>query len=422
MVNRSRSRSKLRNNVGTYKQKVVGNWVTVTRSATVGKTETCDDTINQWESDNGLIVVKKWTDAFRLTGSYTTGQPGDPPNRLFDNFPVGMSAQAPYDPRSAFPAIDLIAAAAEAGARTNPNVPSVNIPAFLGEARELPGLLRSLPELLHFRGRGLIGHVPSWMRDPISDKPFRDLLGSMGDANLAWRFGWRPLLADLLGLADFASAVSQRMGWLNQLLNGRPIKRRHRLPNGESLTDRGLKTTHSEGCIVRHRMKTRYRRKHWITVRWGLRDTGYVLPKDINDKLWLAYRLAFGISSYGAFAAAWELLPWSWFVDWFFGVGNFIAAHSNTIPLAIRSMCYMRTTNSHTLYDLDTPPPVGVRLVGEFYQEMEVKERTPLPTFFGLLPSIPSAPAISAGQWGILGSLFVGGHGRPFIGMGGKIR
>jgi hypothetical protein len=111
-----------------------------------------------------------------------------------------------------------------------------------------------------------------------------------------------------------------------------------------------------------------------------------------------------GVNSYELLAAAWELCPWSWFVDWFLDVGTTIAAYNNTLGLTWSDICYMRTCEARFDYDLMVGwPSSGYTLSGIPYESEVVKERFPVTPGLGVSPSF--LPLFTQKQWSILGSL-----------------
>lgn len=404
MTSRSRTRDLRRQINGTYRYRVLSTWYSKPKSAVVGKLQYTADEVGDYEQDNPFFTEQRDSALPTLNGQVI--YPGDTePKYIFESVPLGGNFAA-RDPSYGRVLPNWSALASEAASRTNPSTPLVSLPSVLGEARELPSLLTSIPEFLHFRGRGLLGLLSPKTRDPLSGNLFGDIVDAAADSNLAARFGWRPFVGTLLDMFGFVDAVSQRLAWLDQLLKGKSIKRRYKLPTTKTWVDHGLKTTHSEGCVVKHRMKTQYIHRSWVTTRWQLRP-GTVLPtlQDGDAAFWLAFRLALGITSFEGLQALWELTPWSWLVDWFSSVGDFLAANNRSLPVNLVSMCWMCTCQSMTLYDHVSGPPDGVSLSGEYWQTWVTKERRVISPLLALLPPFPSIPTLMWGQWSVLGSL-----------------
>jgi hypothetical protein len=114
----------------------------------------------------------------------------------------------------------------------------------------------------------------------------------------------------------------------------------------------------------------------------------------------MATKAVSGLSVEGMAAGAWEVLPWSWLIDWFTNIGDFMLQNSNTIPASLAECCIMRktvTVNRHIPFNL----PAGVS-GGEGVQTL-----TNLSRIVGVAFPQAHLPFISAGRLSILGSLFI---------------
>lgn len=114
--------------------------------------------------------------------------------------------------------------------------------------------------------------------------------------------------------------------------------------------------------------------------------------------------MLYGLSPDGMTESIWEALPWSWFIDYTYDVGTFLAANAGRRFLDIERACLMAHTTceikhssvSHTdLFGRTTTVSAGTIL-------RETKFRSPVypPT----LPT-PHIPLLSAGQLSVLGSI-----------------
>jgi hypothetical protein len=117
-----------------------------------------------------------------------------------------------------------------------------------------------------------------------------------------------------------------------------------------------------------------------------------------------ARRLSAGITNHGALETAWELTPWSWFIDWFSNVGDIVAATNNTVGCSWGRIAFMRTTKTWCDYEFD---PSGssswVTFNGWYDVDWTRKERH---SVFPIVPvPLPSLPAIDGRKLSILLSL-----------------
>lgn len=56
--------------------------------------------------------------------------------------------------------------------------------------------------------------------------------------------------------------------------------------------------------------------------------------------------LGISLNPYNVASSAWEAIPWTWLIDWFANVGEFIQAHNNTVPAAPDGISIMLTRNT----------------------------------------------------------------------------
>jgi hypothetical protein len=236
----------------------------------------------------------------------------------------------------------------------------------------------------------------------------RSIIGEVAKGHLAWRWAIKPLWRDLRKLFDFVESGERRFKEIVNLSRGKRIRKRVTLGQTTStvVTDNTY-TRHSENFVVRYRQTRTTTKKEWGTARWGVANDTILpvglSPDDIRYMRNLSEDLAQGITSYELLAAAWELCPWSWFVDWFVDVGNTIAAYNNTLGLTWSDLCYMRTCVARYDYELNGTWPSGYTISGVPFESETVKERHPVSPGLGVSPSF--LPLFTQKQWSILGSL-----------------
>jgi hypothetical protein len=247
------------------------------------------------------------------------------------------------------------------------------------------GELKDLPSLVHGWGRSL--------------------LQSIAKGHLSWRWAIKPMVSDIRKLLMFQQAVRRRNLELSLLRVQRYQKRKVQLDSAAITEGPTTVTVNSSNAVISSQRTTQYSSRVWGSVKWKL-DDSVVLPIE-NDKLWQqAWRLTFGITTHGALETLWELTPWSWLADWFFGFGTVLAATNNTIKATWAQTCVMRTTQSRVVWSI-TPGTwqSWCRINGTPWATYVRKERWPATP---LLPFIPSLrPLVSLKAWSILASLYV---------------
>nr|APG77050.1 hypothetical protein [Beihai levi-like virus 10] len=266
-------------------------------------------------------------------------------------------------------------------AETNPSRPDVDIGVFLGELRDIPHLF----------------------------KVFGDTaLKTVSRANLAYWFGWRPLANDLLKIVNFSDIADKRYVELKKLyesgLSYTRVMDRFKTPK----VDRGDALMHNTPAWMLSRSTTS-EEKVSCHIKW--RPT--TLPPSNDSELRaLARRVAFGLTVDPS--TAWELMPWSWLVDWFSSVGDYLSLYRNLVPSEYYDLFVMRErineTRTTTSYLKDTGGRFGKDISTQVKSNGDPVYRTIIRSRSRATPGITLNPALqwlTLRQWSILGSLYV---------------
>lgn len=248
-------------------------------------------------------------------------------------------------------------------AATNPSRPVVDIPTYLFELREIPGLLRN-------EGNTLIRRA--------------------GTANLQYHFGWRPLLSDLTSLLNFQDIVAHRYRELKAFYDS-GLRRKRVLWSGASpATHSGFYNSgDSFNYSGSHQLAQSAR--FWGSVEWY----PTTLPPRTEDELRsLARRAALGLTV--DLSTFWNMLPWSWLIDWCSNVGDFLIARRNIVPAEPRNILIMRHWKVNGIHE-----PTDARVSRHSF-DVEWKYRDQA------TPSLSAhLPVLTLRQLSILGSIGV---------------
>ncbi len=306
--------------------------------------------------------------------------------------------------------------------RANPSRHEAKILASIVELRDLPKMLRlagkvllhdDIPRKLIRKAFGAFGHTPSDLT-----KKERELLGSRGldfanqgllsnakalaSANLAWQFGWAPIISDIKKLVGFTEAVDKRRREIDKLYSGKGLRRKVTLQSDSSsehhIYDIGAWPTSFKNVMHSNVTKTRV----WATLRFKPNSPSNLPPSDDDIA-----RAIYGLDPHGIVSSAWELLPWSWLVDWFSTTGAILEQSSNSMGASCTSSCLMKHRRAELRLgggiNVFGDDGVSVRFVLHPGSAVaESKER--IPFGFSLLPSV-TLPILGSGQLSILGSL-----------------
>lgn len=268
-------------------------------------------------------------------------------------------------------------------ARTNPTRPAVRLPVFWLELREIPDMIRQAGRFLK--------HARNWRQYVRRGSESRDL----ATANLAFQFGWQPLIGDLLKIASFQDSVDKRRREIENATRRGGYRRR--ITVGGSSTAVSGSGYLNFGAFLNWNTswKGSSASDSWAVLKWKPTSGGPGIPTKDDD----LRRYLTGTHLSQQLANVWEALPWSWLIDYFSGIGDILDAgnHHVATPSGGSVMCTTTTTASH-----DTLRWNGLLFAAGTVTEVR-KLRTPLE---GLgLGDIAQVPTLGTGQLSILGSL-----------------
>lgn len=200
-------------------------------------------------------------------------------------------------------------------ANMNPNAAALDVPLFLFEFREFPRMLKHLGDVLSRKTRA-------------RDVP---------EGYLAYSFGWTPLLADLMTLLKIKETINQRIAYFNRLERGTRVSRalgtrvlqRRTIPDGWSFSLGRLMMQADYEIVETHRV--------WFTANAKVM-TKLPVGSDLRS---LSVRTVFGLNV--SAQTIWNAIPWSWLIDYFVNIGDFLEANRGFIPWSATRMNIMCT-------------------------------------------------------------------------------
>lgn len=268
-------------------------------------------------------------------------------------------------------------------ARTNPNRPAIVPLSLLQDLVDIPRQLKDVGRLIKRKQRG------------------RKLTAKdVANQHLGAQFGWLPLIKDVKDLLDLQSHIHQRLGELERLYSSQGLKRRIRLGEwGAEASVRGL-TVMSVFALVAVDVDLFTKSSRWGTVRWkpsGV-SPGY-RPNDA-ELINAARVLVSGLTTESLLKGAWDLIPWTWIIDWFSNVGDFALQYANAIPVYSSEACVMTQTESKIQIRIATKPVWASGGGGSMTHI--TKER-----YTGPSTLTATWPLIAPRRLSILGALFV---------------
>lgn len=261
-----------------------------------------------------------------------------------------------------------------AAARTTPSRPYIDVPV---EALQLGDLVHLL------KGAG------------------ENLFKLAANVNLAWQFGLRPIVEDIQKILSFSDLVERRIKELERLRT-RGLRRTIPLGKLDSLTyyytnpnlvvnSTGFQFNTQQNAMTVCDVGAHCR---WIPTM----DLTRYSPGEMRH---LARKAVLGLTV--DLKTAWELIPWTWMIDWGTNIGSFLAANRNVVPAAL-SLCFItrrtRTTQSFA--------PQTITSLGRTFtlSTCEVVKTDKDRSTAGVLPTA-QFPFLSGNQLGILASLAI---------------
>jgi len=375
---------------------------------------TCTDIVGDKGGNHGLFIQHN-----RKSGGILTGSRNGISNGSWDNVPLAIAAA------SITPAYSMSeeTAALKGFNLANPSRHNVKLPAFIAELRDLPNMLRFAGRILHNLdvprdlilrafsvSKGLMGNQH---RRALSAKEVLFLsakhltpdqqgglsnLKAIAAANLAWQFGWRPLIQDVYTMSGFAKAVEERREEINRLYSGRGLKRKITLQDTSAVSVVTNAALHSVLGLCQADVTTRSTTKIWTSVRFKPKDKSALPPTD-----GAILQTVLGLDPHGVISSAWEILPWSWFADWFSDLGEVMEISSNAMNA--QGYCNVMRSQKTTV---SCPGGVyvfsnGTKTISRYEARVETKNRKPgLPDLTSLSVRLP---ILGSNQVSILGSI-----------------
>lgn len=283
---------------------------TTTSKSSHGLKKTMQDTVGNPLGENPLVAHKTETIGGAINGRYHYLVPG-----VYDNYPAAVVQSYGGShltvPNKFIPAATALAAA-------HPGEPMVDIPVFLLELKDLPSMykhaFRRAKSLANAAKSDDLASVKRYLKDPRN--PAEDWLN--------YHFGWAPLLSDLGALASLGSDMQKRALMFKNASNNR-ITRRNKLgtQTAISVNNQVAYDTSMASWYGSNTKETTVEK--WMVSHWQL-DPLYLKHSLFSQHTQLL-RASLGLSP--SLSQAWELMPWSWFIDWFSEIGSVIKVRSN---------------------------------------------------------------------------------------------
>lgn len=223
-----------------------------------------------------------------------------------------------------------------------------------------------------------------------------------GSVYLAYKFGWESLVRDLWSMIDFTKSVEDRKAYFRKLESGSHFRRSlfsgdtndTMIENGYSLSQ-----AHYNGLLNANVYSARDHQvtteKIWFTVNAKLKDP---LPTGVPVAR-LALDAVYGMNL-NAPSRLWDFVPWTWLIDYFVNVGDYLAAWDTMTRLEITRMNLMATRVKRSTLE---PKFVDSHLTASFSELRTTEKRRVV--YANPTPGLSFTPFLGSGQVAILGAL-----------------
>lgn len=287
--------------------------------------------------------------------------------------------------------------------RSNPSRPYVDTGVFVGELKDLPSMMKSVwdsaRDIYRYAKRGrsigealrlsFIGGAKETF--PNADKRF-----------LESSFGWVPFVSDIQKYMNVANVVEKRYHELQKLRSTGQSSRRVPLDDARDVSTGSTVISSVTGRLFEGRKTTIQAYARWGVGKWTIDAGGRLSQANTIEKITsLARDSVMGLTVDSS--TAWNLMPWSWLIDWASNTGDWIESSRNIVG-ASKSSASIMTTNTGLIKVQRDVAADGQRLVegGSYNIQLRDKSRTIHNSF--LLPEM-TVEILSSRQSAILGAL-----------------
>nr|UJQ85658.1 MAG: putative maturation protein [Leviviridae sp.] len=341
------------------------------------ETSECIDTVGNRHGDNPLMIVKTSTNFWSLSGQHRAGKPYWSYNGYVRQgyYPVALPRTQPI------PSDNM--ALSEGLAQSNPNRPVTDIPLFLKELIDIPRSVFTFT-------REMVGKY--------GDRPIRSGLSGV----LEYEFGLGLFYKDIVRMMDFVNQTEKRLSELRAIQrNGSKGTRRARNTfSGHAYGDEFrtyVTSLYSEGN--RRYFRFAQEDRQWVSTNWipqvDLSQYNDTQLRSLANKLVGGHHIGW--------ATFYEMMPWTWLLDWFSNIGDLVSLTRNTLPVSHTRSCVMRTTTIK-IEDLGRATGSGAGMYALSIPDWGRIEKRRSPMSLAPIPEF-NIPFLTGRQLSILGAI-----------------
>lgn len=219
-------------------------------------------------------------------------------------------------------------------ARTGPMTPKVNVPLFLTELRDVPRMIRHAGDTLH----------------GISRFSEMNPLQQAASSNLAYKFGWDPLISDIRKISNIMDYTKKRQKFLMKTDEVLGAVSKAYLGSESYVNENDYDGPYPFGnWMITFAQPRTFKKtteiKRWCSVRWRLRD---FQPLYMSEPPVTPFQAVTGLHTSNIPLTIWKALPWTWLSDWFVDLSSSIQAAQNLLYFEPTDICWMESRTTTT--------------------------------------------------------------------------
>lgn len=235
-------------------------------------------------------------------------------------------------------------------ARLNPSRPAVDLGVSAAELIGAPvKLVGTLGSVLKSRGRKPLRgiNLPTTWNDPGTDY-------------LRLQFGLMPIIRDAQKLLQLTNEIDKKIEKIRRLKeHGYLRSSSKKFPKVYTST---ISENFRDGVGGLWNVTSVRTTKRWCTLYYtAITDN---LPETDAETRRMANSILYGTKLDGS--TLWNVMPWSWMIDWFSNFGEYIESQRNTIGAKLSKSIVMETTEYETVTRCVVPPPLSSKLEYQF--------------------------------------------------------
>jgi len=208
--------------------------------------------------------------------------------------------------------------------------------------------------------------------DALRGTGFQTLSKKGASVLIATYFGVNPLLDDIRKLLKLQGQISKRVQELQKLHKAGGLRRTVEVFRGSNTL---VWDSVMQSNLGWYTAAARYACSEIVRVhcRWLPSATFFpweTTPPASVETAWNALQ-----GNTIDMGTVWELIPWTWLIDWFGNVSDYLAASRNTVAASLSSVTVMRHISSEWNFNTDPAYPQGTAYLSPALVKVEDKDR-----------------------------------------------